>query len=215
VTVSRSVRAIHALAREMSPFTAHFSHKFDHKWERVSQAFWLKYSSPRMTHMKEVIVLHREVDSSGRMSSRRLLIAQLAIPKILTSLVTRRIDSWYAIEDTVVDPKLRLHNVTIRNLSFSRLVEAVQQGSFHPSPGNEDQATEYETTVQITCNKSFPGFLRSRAEAAMAKEQSKSYAKTISVMEEVCEALRLNPDFAPPPRSSTTTSLPTAAEMIG
>ena len=150
-----------------------------------------------MTHIKEVIVLNRSVDELGRLSTRRLVVAQLTVPKILSSFVARRIDSWYAIEDTLVDPQLRNMDVTVRNISYARVVEAVQEARYQPQPGSEDSATLLETKVEINCTSSLPWFLRNRAEATMGKEQSRSYNNTLALMEDLCSALKVDPDFQP------------------
>jgi len=189
------------------PFQAKFSHVFDHTWDRVTQAFWLKYQSPRMAHIKEVIVLNRSVDDAGRLSTRRLVVAQLKVPTILASFVARRIDSWYAIEDTLVDAKARQLQVTMRNVSYGRVVEAVQSSTYKPGPDGDD-TTLLETTVDIKCASTVPWFIRPRAEAAMGKEQSKSYNNTLSIMEELCVALRADASFKPsrPPPAATASS---------
>jgi len=190
------------------PFQAKFSHVFDHTWDRVTQAFWLKYQSPRMAHIKEVIVLSRSVDDAGRLSTRRLVVAQLKVPAILASFVARRIDSWYAIEDTVMDAKARQLQVTMRNVSYGRVVEAVQSSSYQPGPDG-DATTLLETTVNIKCASTVPWFIRSRAESVMGKEQSKSYSNTLSILEELCAALRTDASYKPsrpPPPPATASS---------
>ena len=59
-----------------------FSHRFEVPWEHATTAHWCKSPSPDLPHVKDALVLHREV-RDGILYSTRLMHTQQKLPSIL------------------------------------------------------------------------------------------------------------------------------------
>lgn len=96
-------------------------HIFAHPWSQVTQAFWEKYPHPTVPHVKEALVLSRTLDESGRLRTKRLMCVQQPVPTSLRPF-SRGLDTFYAIEETMVDANEQVLELHSRNVSFARMV---------------------------------------------------------------------------------------------
>ncbi|XP_035760359.1 PRELI domain containing protein 3B-like [Neolamprologus brichardi] len=104
-------------------------HIFNHPWEMVIKAAMQKYPNPMNPSVVGVDVLDREIDTQGRLHSKRLLSTEWGLPSIVKSLVGNARTYTYVQEQSVIDPKeqtfeLQSSNVSTKNLEQGR--EAVE-----------------------------------------------------------------------------------------
>jgi len=100
-------------------------HIFAYPWNQVTQAFWEKYPHPSVPHVKEALVLSRTLDDEGRLITKRLMCVQQSVPASLRPF-SRGYDTFYAVEETVVDANNKILQLTTRNVTFSRVVVSAQ-----------------------------------------------------------------------------------------
>ena len=96
-------------------------HVFAYPWNKVTLSFWEKYPHPLVPHVKEALVLSRTLDEAGRLRTKRLMCVQQSVPHALRPFA-RGLDTFYAVEETVVDAQAQTLELTTRNISFSRMV---------------------------------------------------------------------------------------------
>lgn len=155
-------------------------HSFAYPWRVVAQAFWLKYPHPSLPHVKEALVLSREIDSQGRLVTKRVITVQQKVPRPLQSF-TGGLDRFHAMEITVVDPALQVLESTSHNLSFSRVMQAVTTASYVP---NQD-STEFTSTSTVHVHK-FPRIIAKRIELSSSQSASKNAVKGLETLELLC-----------------------------
>uniref|UniRef100_A0A3Q4MBN1 PRELI/MSF1 domain-containing protein n=1 Tax=Neolamprologus brichardi TaxID=32507 RepID=A0A3Q4MBN1_NEOBR len=61
-------------------------HIFNHPWEMVIKAAMQKYPNPMNPSVVGVDVLDREIDTQGRLHSKRLLSTEWGLPSIVKSV---------------------------------------------------------------------------------------------------------------------------------
>lgn len=98
-------------------------HRFN--WDAVSLAHFRKYPNPYASHVLSSDIIERRIDSDGFLHTRRLLVksgATFSLPSALASLVPRSRREAIIIEDSVIDPQLKLMQVSTRNISNKRIL---------------------------------------------------------------------------------------------
>ncbi len=95
---------------------AGFQAVFSVPWESATTAFWCKYPSQTLAHVKDALVLSRYLDANGVLHTRRLMHIEQALPSLLKRFAGG-LDSYFAIEYSTVDPKNRLMILQTRNLT--------------------------------------------------------------------------------------------------
>lgn len=66
-------------------------------------------------------MLTRQLDEAGRLRTKRLICIQQSVPATLRPF-SGGLDTFYAVEESVVDPGAKTLELTTRNVSFSRIV---------------------------------------------------------------------------------------------
>lgn len=169
------------------------SHVFPYPWRVVAQAFWEKYPSPELPHVKDALVLSRTVDERGRLRSKRLVCVKQSVPRVLRPFVTdTRIDTHYAVETSCVDPAAQTIELETRNLSFSRLVSAHAKSRYVAS--EDGASTLYSTESVVRCSLMVVG---SRVEHVLSSSSLANSKRGVEVMEGICRRLVQMEPFAP------------------
>ncbi len=96
--------------------SAGFQAVFPVPWKSATTAFWCKYPSPTLAHVKDALVLSRYLDDNGVLHTRRLMHIEQALPSLLKRF-SGGLDSYFAIEYSTVDPKNQLMILQTRNLT--------------------------------------------------------------------------------------------------
>lgn len=95
-------------------------HVFEHKWEAVTCAVFLKYPNPFSKHVVTADVLERFLDpQTGLLHSKRLLQKVGNMPTWLSRLVSAKIsNNALILEESLVDARNGRMSVYTRNLSY-------------------------------------------------------------------------------------------------
>jgi hypothetical protein len=160
------------------------SHTFQYPFPIVTTAFWLKYPNPNLPHIKEALVLSREIDENGILKTKRLMCVKQEVPRVLKPLVIdTRLDTFYALETCEVDAKDQILTLKTRNLSFARILDAQSFGEYR---GLSNGTTNFTTSSIVKCSVFFVG---KKVEDTLSTGSLKNSLKGISVMEALCHSL--------------------------
>ena len=121
------------------PITITLSHTFQHSWESVSLAYWLKYPSPERPDVLSVDLIDRHFDpETGILTAKRLITSRLPFPSWLVKVVPWDLNSdCLALEEAIIDPSQKSMTLTAQNITFSslmRLTEKCQYVADQESP---------------------------------------------------------------------------------
>jgi hypothetical protein len=117
-----------------------------HPLPAVTAALWDKYEDHDW--IKEVEVLGRKVDETGRLHSTRLLTMRGNVPIIFSPFFgnSRPI---YLLEQVVVDIKNKTMEVKTTNVNFLSILRSKSTSEYKPCLQNSNH-TQYNITVQTT-----------------------------------------------------------------
>jgi PRELI-like family len=115
-------------------------HTFEHNWEAVSLASWMKYPSERRPDVLSVDIISRKFDrKTGQLRARRLVTSRIAFPYWIQKLSPWDLSvNCQAVEDSVVDVKNERMVLTLRNLTFSGLMELTETCTYTPASENSE-----------------------------------------------------------------------------
>jgi 4-amino-4-deoxychorismate lyase len=103
-----------------------FTHKhlFDHDWESVTQAIWLKYPNPYSRHVHSQDILSRSIDPcTGILHTKRLIVKSGSVPQWLAMLFGKKAVNRaeaLVMEDSQVDINTRQMQTVTRNLNHRK-----------------------------------------------------------------------------------------------
>ena len=168
-------------------------HVFPHPWVVVARAFWDKYPSPELPHVRDAFVLARHVDEEGRLHTRRLICVQQDVPLAIRPFVANgRLNAYYALETSCVDADKRVLEMETRNVSFARLIDARSVSRYTPT--EDGRGTRYHTESLVTCSLYL---VRGRIEQALSQSSLKNSRKAVDVMETLCRRVLERDALAP------------------
>lgn len=114
-------------------------HIFNHPWEVVIKAAMQKYPNPMNPSVVGVDVLDREIDTQGRLHSKRLLSTEWGLPSIVKSLVGNARTYTYVQEQSVIDPKEKTFELQSSNITFTNMVSVDEKLTYKPHPEDPEK----------------------------------------------------------------------------
>lgn len=161
------------------------AHQFRSSWEDTTFAFWNKYPSEDLSHVKDVLVLERYIDDNGVLHSKRLIHMDQKVPSLLKKF-SGGLSDFYAIEESTVDPKAKRLVLKTKNLTFSSIVNVDETCIYTSSSDNQ---TDY--TWEFACTCSIP-YVRGSIENALTKQAHGNSSTGLRKMEELTERVKRN-----------------------
>ena len=125
-----------------------------HPLSVVSAALWDKYENHEW--IKEVEVLERNVDSAGRLYSKRLLTMRGKVPYIFTPFFGQS-RPIYLLEQVTVDLQNDSMEVKTTNVNFLKVLLSNSRSRYSSCSHNSNH-TAYSISVQTTAFPSDPKF---------------------------------------------------------
>ncbi|KAI9594956.1 PRELI-like family-domain-containing protein [Syncephalis fuscata] len=160
--------------------------RFDHTWEEVTLAFFLRYPNPHARHVLAADILEQRVDpATGYLHTTRLLLKKGMVPKWGSKFVKH--NEAYILEESITDPKKAVMTTRTRNVTHKRLmyIEETQQFMAHP----ENRAwTQAKCEARILSNIGWG--MTSRVEGFGLKRFTDNTVKSRLGMKWVLEMLR-------------------------
>ncbi|KAK3827607.1 MAG: PRELI-like family-domain-containing protein [Benniella sp.] len=130
----------------MVKFYQHTS-SFEHAWDNVTYAFWLRYPNPFASHVVGCDVIDRQVDPhTGVLRTTRLIHKQGVLPRWGRHLI-KSADA-YIIEESVVDPRTQTMVTRTKNLNHVRVMQVEETQTFTVHPENP-KWTQVKTEARI------------------------------------------------------------------
>ncbi|KAI9311116.1 PRELI-like family-domain-containing protein [Dichotomocladium elegans] len=105
---------------------------YDHPWQNVTYAFWLRYPNPFASHVLAVDVLDRYVDENGVLRTTRLVLKKGKLPKWFPEHFMKSSEA-FVIEESEVDPKSMTMVTRTKNLNHVRIMQVVETQIFKPN----------------------------------------------------------------------------------
>ncbi|KAK6937106.1 PRELI/MSF1 domain [Dillenia turbinata] len=168
-------------------------HVYKHPWERVTSAFWRKFTDPEnqqvLTYILEVDTLNRTLDpESGKLYTTRAITIHAPGPWFICKLLGQ--DTCQCIETTIVDARSRSMQLTSRNISFQRFVEFEERIFYYPHPENPNEWTccRQETSINIKPLAALAS-IKDKVEQHLVEKTLQNSAKGRDVMERICRYL--------------------------
>ncbi|KAG1444173.1 hypothetical protein G6F56_010407 [Rhizopus delemar] len=96
--------------------------QYDHSWQNVTLAFWLRYPNPFASHVLCVDVLDRYVDENGILNTTRLVLKKGKAPKWFPKTFLKNSEA-FIIEESQVDPKTKTMITRTKNLNHVRVMQ--------------------------------------------------------------------------------------------
>ncbi|KAF9581987.1 hypothetical protein BGW38_000810 [Lunasporangiospora selenospora] len=184
----------------MVKFYQHTS-SFEHSWNNVTYAFWLRYPNPFAAHVVGCDVIDRSVDENGVLRSTRLILKQGVLPRWGRGLIKNT--DTYIIEESEVDPRTHTMVTRTKNLNHVRAMQVEETQTFTIHPENS-KWTQVKTEVRIISEIRWG--LTGRVESFGINKFVDNSAKARKGMSHILERLRLNAQLASNPAPATSTT---------
>lgn len=139
-------------------------HRFQTPWESTTTAFWNKYPSEDLKHVKDVLVLDRYIDENGVLYARRVIHMDQKIPSILKPL-SQGLSDFFAVEDSIVDPNSKKLTLKTRNLTYSSILNVNETCTYTA----EGDSTNYSWEFSCECKHDIP-LLTKTIESTLTKQ---------------------------------------------
>ncbi|XP_059490802.1 PRELI domain-containing protein 1, mitochondrial [Neocloeon triangulifer] len=110
---------------------------FNYSWDQVAEGFWQRYPNPFSTHVLSEDTVFRQVDTSGRLKSLRLLTKTNLPPKWGEHVVSNR--TVKIIEESIVDPKSKTLTTYTRNIGYTKVMSITEKVVYKQSKENPAQ----------------------------------------------------------------------------
>jgi len=166
------------------------SSTYEHPWERVTLAFWNKYSpqNPYVSHIGAFDVFERRVDPhSGTLKSSRIILKKGSLPLWGKGFMKK--PEATILEESEVDSKNRTLVARTRNVSHTSILSVVEVLVIKPHPENENW-TQIISTAHIISKLGFG--LEGRLEQFGLHRFINSAKKSRDAMKFAVEKLTLN-----------------------
>ncbi|KAG0093841.1 hypothetical protein BGZ93_006589 [Podila epicladia] len=175
----------------MVKFYQHTS-SFEHAWDNVTYAFWLRYPNPFASHVLGCDVLDRSVDpATGVLRTTRLILKKGVLPRWGRNLI-KNVDT-YIIEESVVDPRTHIMVTRTKNLNHVRVMQVEETQTFTVHPENS-KWTQVKTEARIISELRWG--LTGRVESFGINKFMDNSAKARKGMAHILERLRQNAAMA-------------------
>jgi len=165
-----------------------FQHTFtyNHPWEHVTLAFWLRYPNPYSRHVVAADVIDRYVDiTTGCLHTTRLVLKRGILPSWARKFFN--VSEAYILEDTVIDPKARVMRTLTRNITHSHIMQILEMQNITPATQGFGSMTMVKTEARV---KSGLGWgLKGRVEGFGARRFADQAARSREGMKYVLERL--------------------------
>lgn len=123
------------------------THFYDHDWQTVTLAYFLRYPNPFARHVVSADVVDRNIGGDGRLYTTRLLLKKGKIPAWSTRFLGN-IGESYIVETSVVDrEKMEMETIT-RNLDHTKIMTVKETQTYRSGRGAGD-VTEVTTRAEI------------------------------------------------------------------
>jgi len=122
---------------------------YEHPWERVTLAFWNKYSpqNPYVSHISAFDVFERTLDpNTGILRSSRLILKKGSLPMWGKGFMKQ--PEAHILEESEVDPRSRVLTARTRNITHTKIMSVIEILEIKPHPEN-DQWTQVTSTAHI------------------------------------------------------------------
>ncbi|XP_053561261.1 PRELI domain containing protein 3B [Bombina bombina] len=183
-------------------------HVFDHPWETVTTAAMQKYPNPMNPNVVGVDVLDRQVDSTGKLHSDRLLSTEWGMPSLVRSIIGTCRTNTYIQEHSVVDPVAKTMELTSTNITFTNLVSVDERLVYKPHPQDPQKTILTQEAIISVKGVSLSSYL----EGMMANTISTNANKGRDALEWVIGKLNTElEDLKATTRGSLRTSIAAAA----
>ncbi|XP_068598475.1 PRELI domain containing protein 3B-like [Brachionichthys hirsutus] len=160
-------------------------HVFHHPWQTVTKAAMQKYPNPMNPSVIGVDVLSRDVDTRGRLHSKRLLSTEWGLPSIVRSIIGNSRTYTYIQEHSVVDPVDQTFELQSSNITFTNLVSVDEKLTYKPHPEDKEKTILTQEAIISVKGVSLSSYL----EGVMARSISTNAGKGREAMEWVIRQL--------------------------
>ncbi|KAA8500062.1 PRELI domain containing protein 3B [Porphyridium purpureum] len=165
---------------------------YEHPWELVTAAHWMKYPNARCPQVLSADVLERRVEDGGRvLHTRRLFTGASAVPQKLHWLIPA--SPAYALEHSVVDTRERRMTLTLQSLSFANILQITETCVYEPHESRTD-CTVF--TQEWTCEWKVPSYLKKRLDSLSLQRFRASVENGRTAVAEICAELESRWDEA-------------------
>ncbi|XP_048324258.1 uncharacterized protein LOC107412717 [Ziziphus jujuba] len=168
---------------------------YKHPWERVTCAFWRKFSDPEnkrmLPYIKEVQTLNQKLDpATGKLYTTQAITLHAPGPWFIHKIVG--LDICECVELTVMDGRSRSVQLTSRNVSLQKFIEVEEKIQYDPHPDNPSGWTicRQETGFQIKPLLALSP-VAEMVEQKCAEKCVQNSAKCREVMERICKFLEV------------------------
>lgn len=103
------------------------------------------------------------------------------MPNLLCSITS--LESYFALEDSIVDPQTKTLTLKTQNITFSSLVSAKEVCTYRACETDATQ-TEYIWNLEVATVRHFP-IINSRIEQLLLKQASAKAKKGLKIMQEL------------------------------
>ena len=156
-----------------------FQHEYDFDWDRVTSSFWKKYWHPSCAQSR-ALVLNREIDSEGRLVTKRLHVIYQDVPSFIKAIVGNVVT--YAGEESIVDPKKKTLTLRTKNLCMTCLA-SVDEYCVYSACADDPHKTEYMKKMSV--QGWLTGFINYRLENWFVDTDKQNRGKGINVMDDI------------------------------
>jgi len=156
------------------------NHVFKHSFAQTSLAYWRKYPSVQRPDVVAVDLIKKDYDpETGILKTRRLITMDMNVPGWVSKLFGISARAYF-VEDAIIDSNTKTISTTSRNVSFSNLVESVENCVYEQHAENNGW-TNFVQTANVRAT-GFYGF-GSAIEDLMMNSFRKNVSKGRELME--------------------------------
>ncbi|KAG9067836.1 hypothetical protein KI688_011424 [Linnemannia hyalina] len=175
----------------MVKFYQHTS-SFEHAWDNVTYAFWLRYPNPFASHVVGCDVIDRQLDPvTGVLRTTRLILKQGVLPRWGRGLIKN--PDAYIVEESEVNPQTQTMVTRTKNLNHVRVMQVEETQTFTVHPENP-KWTQVKTEARIISELKWG--LTGRVEAFGINKFMDNSVKARKGMAHILERLRQNAALA-------------------
>ncbi|KAG0252972.1 hypothetical protein BG011_006624 [Mortierella polycephala] len=187
----------------MVKFYQHTS-SFEHAWDNVTYAFWLRYPNPFASHVVGCDVIDRQVDpETGVLRTTRVILKQGVLPRWGRGMIKN--PDAYIIEESEVDPKTQTMVTRTKNLNHVRVMQVEETQTFTVHPENP-KWTQVKTEARIISELRWG--LTGRVESFGINKFMDNSAKARKGMAHILERLRQNAALGATPVAAAAAGSP-------
>ncbi|XP_051573872.1 PRELI domain containing protein 3A-like [Myxocyprinus asiaticus] len=150
-------------------------HMFSYPWETVIKAAMRKYPNPMNPSVVGVDVLDRNLDTSGRLHSHRLLSTEWGLPGIVKAILGTNRTITYVKEHSIVDPEEKKMELCSTNISLTNLISVDERLVYRPHPENPDVTVLTQEAIITVKGVSLSSYLEGLMALTMSANARKGW----------------------------------------